>query len=123
MGTNYYAVSEPCRCCGRSDGRVHIGKSSYGWKFLFAPFERANGESIASFQGWRTYLADKRIVDEYGQTVTLDALVELVESKQAGGLCADTATDAQYGSPPADRFRHEVKDADGYRIATTADFS
>jgi len=124
MGTNYYAFSDPCSHCGRSDGRVHIGKSSIGWQFLFAPLDRANGEGIYSWKAWKLYLADKRIVNEYGDAVSLAELVDIVENKQTSGLCALTATRDQYGPySESERRQHEYKDDDGYRFCTTADFT
>lgn len=33
MGMNYYAHIDPCPTCGRSETRIHLGKSSGGWRF------------------------------------------------------------------------------------------
>jgi len=38
MGTNYYLIYNECKCCNRHD-KVHLGKSSYGWKFTFQTIE------------------------------------------------------------------------------------
>lgn len=121
MGTNYYAVSEPCGHCGRGGDRVHIGKSSIGWQFLFAPLDMEEGKGCHSWREWRAYLADKQIVDEYGRSHTLAEFADLVESKQNSGLCALTASDEVYGSSQRDRF--ERKDDEGYRISKEAGFS
>lgn len=124
MGTNYYVNQECCPTCGHTPEREHIGKSSVGWKFLFAPLERKGAEPITSWKEWRAYLADKPIVDEYGDAVPLSELVCLVEAKQSDGLCAETASSMQYGpTPKSERWKHERKDADGYRFCTTADFT
>lgn len=86
MGCNYYAVSkkptirEP----------LHIGKSSYGWKFLF---QEINGTEydwslqIRTFNQWKQYLEehidnDMVILDEDDREVSLKDFLELVESKQ-----------------------------------------
>ena len=50
--------------------RVHLGKRSYGWQFLWdyhdGRYFKANLESIKKF------LKDKIIVDEYGEVFSLD---------------------------------------------------
>ena len=35
MGTNYYLIEEKCKACGRGGSKLHIGKKSDGWRFLF----------------------------------------------------------------------------------------
>jgi hypothetical protein len=125
MGTNYY-TRKKCECCGNvsEDNDLHIGKSSGGWKFLFAPYPN---EGLTSWRAWRTYLANSEapIFDEYGEQHSFAALIALVESKQKPeNLDADTADATQYGpTPRADRHRYETADADGYRFSTTDDFS
>lgn len=126
MGTNYYVKDEtepkpPCECCGRPfdddrDDPLHIGKSSSGWKFLFAPYPDLG---LTSWAEWKVFLADKTIVDEYGTETSLQELADLVEAKQSGGICAETASSSQWGP----FSRSENKDGEGYRFSTTADFS
>jgi hypothetical protein len=124
MGTNYYVRHEACRECGRCAEDIHIGKSSMGWKFLFAPLERRDDDGIYSWKQWREYLVGKKIVDEHGRGISLPAFIDLVESKQNDGLCALTASRQQYGPYSLEeRARHENKDDDGYRFSTTADFT
>jgi len=55
---------------------MHIGKSSAGWKFLF------NGR-FKSKESWflMMKISDK-IVDEYGDNITIDEMDELIERKQ-----------------------------------------
>lgn len=88
MGTNYYAVpnrpsvTEP----------IHIGKSSYGWKFLF---QRQNDKWNKPPVVWNTYgqVLDWLykytvespiyvIMDEYDKIISLDDFIDLVDSKQ-----------------------------------------
>lgn len=40
MGTNYYLHTDVCKHCKRSADRVHIGKSSSGWPFLFRGYRK-----------------------------------------------------------------------------------
>ena len=73
MGTNYYAETEPpCKCCGSEYEKLHIGKSSVGWCFSLATHDEPE---IRSMDDWRAYLSGKRIVDEYGDYLTLGELL------------------------------------------------
>jgi hypothetical protein len=121
MGTNYYVMPEACGHCGRGGEPIHIGKSSIGWQFLFAPLDLGDGNGCYSWREWRAYLADKQIVDEYGRSHTLAEFADLVESKQNSGLCALTASNEMYGFHQRDRF--EFKDDEGYRISKEGGFS
>jgi hypothetical protein len=73
MGTNYYAVTP--------EGKIHLGKSSYGWQFLCKADPEWKHED--SFGLWldRVHSAD-RIVDEYGTVYTPKDMVEYVCQKQ-----------------------------------------
>jgi hypothetical protein len=83
MGTNYYLKSKPCYACGHSKNEKHIGKSSFGWQFHFRGYPE---DSLVSFDDWMREFADenKVIVDEYGQNVKLQELIDLIESKKDG---------------------------------------
>lgn len=117
MGTNYYTAGDPpCPCCGRGGEELHIGKSSFGWQFLIAPYPE---RGLTSFKAWREFLADKRIRDEYDEEVTLDELVKLVEAKQAEGMNSQNAPASAWGPGSRDC---ETADPEGYRFSTTADF-
>ena len=79
MGTNYYVKRDPCPHCGRSDDRLHIGKSSFGWTFTFQ-----GTETIRSEDDWRRELAkpDVIIQDEYDRPVTQEEFWLMVDSKR-----------------------------------------
>lgn len=115
MGTNYYVAMEACPHCGRGDDRLHIGKSSAGWEFLFAPYPE-NG--LTSWRAWKTFLKNRPIVDEYGQPIDLYDLECLIEAKR-GGYTSRTAPASVLG--PSER-RH-IFDDEGYQFSDTADFS
>lgn len=111
MGTNYYVESdEPCEACrGNGKRRVHIGKSSGGWKFLFNPFRK-------SFAEWCAYLqSHTKIWDEYGAPQDKDELINFIVEKQK--TCS---THWQSGE---ESERHEFIDRDGYRISRHEEFS
>lgn len=70
MGTNYYVKINCCDKCNRYD-QLHIGKSSAGWKFSFRGY-RDHSPPLTSEQSWRDFLKDKKIENEYGETVPYD---------------------------------------------------
>lgn len=120
MGTNYYAQDkDPCPTCHREWPSLHIGKSSMGWKFLFARYEDLG---LVSAKSWWDFLekTGARILDEYGRPETIAGLKEWVKKKQ-DGLWEDTAPDqyTYYGQ----RERYEYLDEEGYRISKSHDFS
>ena len=80
MGTNYYVETTTCRCCGHKPERIHIGKNSVGWEFMFEA-----QELIRSFKYWRIYLTNKQIVDEYGREVSYEDFLKLVYDSRVAG--------------------------------------
>ena len=94
MGTNYFLETNKCECCNRSN-KIHIGLSSYGWSFNFRGYSGetgyivdANDQSLEvpedfqlkSWKQWKEYLKDKPIIDEYGDSVSYEDFVEMVET-------------------------------------------
>ena len=89
MGTNYYAV----RTRPTTDRPIHIGKSSYGWKFLFrTQNENWNEPPVV----WRTfdqvyewlykYTVESDnyvIIDEYDEVISFEDFIKMVEDKQS----------------------------------------
>lgn len=117
MGTNYYTVEDdPCPCCERPFERLHIGKSSAGWAFLFAPYPDLG---LTSKQAWMVYLETRGIRDEYGSEIPLEELKEVIDGKQ--GLWT-SQTAPRYAWGPSSRDCESL-DRDGFRFANTADFS
>ena len=83
MGTNYYAhdaTTECPTCHHNSSERLHIGKSSSGWVFALHTIPEDN---LASLDDWVTYLRSDSITikDEYGDHVSLDALLEVIMNR------------------------------------------
>ena len=61
MGTNYYTMKEaPCPTCAHGGEDYHIGKSSGGWKFLFASYP---DEGLTTKQAWHDFLQHRQIRD------------------------------------------------------------
>jgi len=101
MGTNFYAIrfnkENKCRHClgtGFETIHTHIGKASGGWTFGFHAattydLDPENGgtslmKPIESYPEWISYLEQPgiKIINEYGDEVTLDEFKALVESKK-----------------------------------------
>lgn len=87
MSTNYYIKlpnQNHCNHCGRNDPgeEIHIGKYTYGIKFLFANDKGA----CRNFREWKALLEEHqdRIFNEYGNPVTLESLMHLIQSSQSG---------------------------------------
>jgi hypothetical protein len=65
--------------------RIHIGKSSVGWKFLFHASDK-----VQSFEDVKRLLAaGGRLVDEYGKEHAVDEFVRMVEFKARLVDCVD----------------------------------
>lgn len=86
MGTNYYVAKDRCECCKRYDEEYHIGKASWGWAFSFRGYK---SERLVSWQQWKKFLADKTIMDEYGEQVDYNWLVEYIENEKKPGYVRD----------------------------------
>lgn len=94
MGTNYYLTSKVCPCCKRAKPPMHLGKSSAGWQFLFSGYrpEYEGDLNIQTKQAWVDYInssEDHIIQNEYGDPISLEALLELVENKRDGRSSVD----------------------------------
>ena len=85
MSTNYYLVKNRPSI----NSRLHIGKSSCGWRFLFhKPSLWECGRPLNTFEQWRDFLKETTeagthvIINEYDEIVSYDWLMELIENKQ-----------------------------------------
>ena len=79
MGTNYYTKNEKCPTCGNEPEGLHLGKSSIGWKFIF---QYNGGTYYETVEGMKSWLKDKKIVDEYGAEVSYEDFWKMVDTKQ-----------------------------------------
>ena len=113
MGTNYYAVKTKPTL----EAPIHIGKSSYGWKFLF---QEQNEKWVDPPVVWSTYkqvcewlqehVVERQefvILDEYSEIISYDSFIDLVAEKQK--------------TKNPDDFKYS-KNIDGYRF-TDSEFS
>ena len=77
MGTNYYAVEEPCPTCGRGDER-HIGKSSGGWCFSLHVYP---DDGIHDLPEWEIVWRNATIRDEYGDELSADEMRAIITER------------------------------------------
>jgi hypothetical protein len=84
MGTNYYARVNHCDKCNRGDD-LHIGKSSFGWKFSFRG-HRDHAPPLTTEQAWRDFLREHPIFDEYGDRVEYDEFWKRAINKERSEL-------------------------------------
>ena len=83
MGTNYYCetgrmLEVECDCGFRHmmPETLHIGKSSWGWKFTLHAIPE---KGLECWMDWEEVLRSaRRIFDEYGENVTFEEMRETV---------------------------------------------
>jgi hypothetical protein len=95
MGTNYYCYDETevCSACNRGAELIHLGKASFGWKFLF---QYNDAKYYSDFEEFCDYIQDKEIVDEYMRPVAVSELLNYIEEKQDQESHSDTYSHHQY---------------------------
>ena len=88
MGTNYYALTDVCPHCLRGSAKIHIGKSSVGWRFLFRAYKEFDwddpGVRWRSREELRQWMIDREvsIENEYGEPMRTEDFFEFTEDKQ-----------------------------------------
>lgn len=117
MGTNYYAV----KTTPTVSDPIHIGKSSYGWLFLFQEQDEPYHEppvvwhNIEEVRQWlyrhTVEIGDYAIVDEDDEMIQFGDFMNMVESKQRDPRCNRNPDNFYYS-----------KNVDGYRF-TEGSFS
>lgn len=98
MGTNYYAEKKKPRIVKVYD-KIHLGKSSYGWRFLFQ-----EQDEFHNFEQFKDFILNNKeyiIKDEYDRIIKPEELLNLIEEKQKNN------------NP--DNFKYN-KNIDGYRF-------
>ena len=102
MGTNYYAVRNKASL----EEPIHIGKSSFGWLFLFheqnntwrdIPVEWHNYEQVNKWLYKNTVESKKYVIlDEYGKKISYKKFIDLVETKQTDKRCLSNPDNFKY---------------------------
>ena len=112
MGTNYYFHQAVCEHCGRGDEPLHIGKSSAGWCFTLHVYPE---RGINDLSDWKLMWdrPDSKIVDEYGRTVTIEIMRDIIENRSWLPI-ADKSTEwyrlNQADPGPNNLARHRIED-------------
>ena len=100
MGTNYFAISNKPQV---HNNKIHIGKASYGWKFLLHYCDEFKSmDELNTFFDEHVRNGEYVIMDEYENVIPPDEMLEYIESKQ------DTHN--------VDNFKH-VMNINGYRFS------
>lgn len=87
MGTNFYLETDFCPCCGKPKNKIHLGKSSVGWKFLFK-----KSDLIQNYNDFLKVIKQGVIVDEYDENISELEMIKLIQRKQkekAHDRCCD----------------------------------
>jgi len=79
MGTNYYFCVDRCKHCGRSEEKLHIGKSSMGWCF---GLQLLPEEGINTLGDWIERWPDGHIEDEYGEGITPKEMLWIITERK-----------------------------------------
>lgn len=57
----------------------HIGKSSFGWRFLLQIYPKQN---INSLEDWKKLMKDGTIFDEYGEEISQEEMLKKITKKE-----------------------------------------
>ena len=89
------------------DELKHIGKSSMGWLFLFKyQKEWKNYEELKSYLLENLEKNEEIIIDEYGEEISVEDFINLVENKQNDKECQNNPDNFKYND-----------NVDGYRFS------
>jgi hypothetical protein len=106
VGTNYYvsapACAKACEHCTATE-RLHLGKSSGGWRFLF--YAEPDWPRDEAFAHWVRRALSGPIADEYGRDVSLAELMEMIDAKADGIDHLNRPPGPQYGRPSPSDFK------------------
>ena len=105
MGLNFYLESyPPCPTCGHVAERLHLGKSSAGWAFLFRAYSEFD---LMCWDDWfnKIMAGSYLIKDEEDRVILLKDFAYMIKKKKKGKRMSDIESGYQ-----------EYLDKDGYRF-------
>jgi hypothetical protein len=88
--TGYYVSTPSCKdaCEHCSESKtIHLGQTAAGWRFLFHAYDADNQYDVPEVKDLPTWLAlaaSGPVKDEYGRTLGLDELLQLILHRQKG---------------------------------------
>lgn len=88
MGTNYYLHKNECPYCGRKKEIIHLGKNSYGWRFLFH-----KTKEIHDYESFCEFIKTGEIYDEYDRPISYEEMIKIVNHQQETGIWHKGAQD------------------------------
>ncbi len=85
MATNFYYRTNICSECNRFN-RIHIGRRSCGWTFLFRAWKEESYPRLLSYKNWLKFFKDEPgvIVDEYGKEYSVEEFKNVIEDFKDG---------------------------------------
>lgn len=106
METNYYAVKNIPTTC-EEEWRIHIGKSSFGWLFLFHDCEHFRTyPQVIKWLDDNVRSGNYVLMNEYDEVVPINDFIDLVQNKQNNANCRNNP----------DNFSYGVRNINGYRF-------
>ena len=120
MGTNYYLHTDVCPHCNRERERIHVGKSSAGWPFLFRGYRSWPPDGvphpITSALEWRQFIEQSvaqgaGLFDEYGERQDVAEFWGFVQGKLGETRGPDATPGYWHGARES-----EWTDSEGYRF-------
>lgn len=118
MGTNYYVNDDPTCNNPAHTEKLHIGKSSMGWKFGFHAIPE-HEPPLTSWAAWQEFLAGRTIEDEYGTKFTLDEFRLVVEYRMAPSdhgqpICSVNPASIGFRGQATESDERRYHDSEGY---------
>jgi hypothetical protein len=114
VGTNYYvdtpSCENACEHCSESE-RIHLGKSSAGWRFLF--YAEPDWPREEAFSRWVRRALSGPITDEYRQPITLAEFLDMVAVRADGIDHVNRPPEREYGTADGHDFKsggHDFRD-------------
>lgn len=101
MGTNYYLQLK-----GRK-GRIHIGKSSFGWAFAL----HCHYGVVETMFQWKKLINEpgNKIVDEYGRKIRPVTMLHIIEKRGSKTKANDFGLQKDYIPLHADEVAYDKK--------------
>ena len=113
MGTNYYAIIDSCPHCKRGE-KLHIGKSSGGWEFLFRAYQPPHVPVLMLYKDWIELLERPTtvITNEYDEVVPFEKIILRLAPTLPGMVSARRMSEYVKGDKLVDQSQY-WQDPDG----------
>jgi hypothetical protein len=108
------------------DVKIHIGKSSGGWKFIF---NKNRWRFYSDIKSLKQFMKKRVIVDEYSRIVSFDEFWKMVEEKQLNGTDSKTYYESKKGENVSAVYKESMREngyyedkIEGYIFSHSDDF-